>query len=368
MYKLLSALCLTVICLQASSQPVDAYVNEWGNIFMQNRQHVGLSIGIVQNGVQHTYHYGSTRKNRYAHPTDSTIYEIGSVTKTFTGFLLAHAILERKVFLLDDIRRYLDTPYTKWISNATPVRIMHLANHTSGLPKNVPAFKDGQTPAQIVDDFKGFTERDFLHQLAQVKTSSAPGAQYAYSNAGVQLLGVILQKIYNQPYAALLEQYITGPLGMRDTRLTIAPADTVRVAKGYDSAGNIMPQADMWKAIPEAGYLKSTTADMLKYLQANLDAQNDTIQLAQQVTLVKTDEGGDAIGLYWFVHQQPGAYNYVSHAGGTFGCTSYCLLVPKYNIGIVCLVNDAAPATEKALKKLAQNIAGMLVRKAGVLQ
>lgn len=363
MYKLLPAICSTIICLQASSQPVDVYVNEWANIFMQNRQHVGLSIGIIQNGVQHTYHYGTTSKGRYAHPTDSTIYEIGSVTKTFTGLLLAHAIRERKIFLLDDIRRYLDKPYTNWINDAAPVRIMHLVNHTSGLPKNVPAFKDGQTPSQIIDAFNGFTEGDFLRQLANVKTSSAPGALYSYSNADVQLLGVILEKVYRQPYAALLEQYITGPYGMKDTHLDVTPADTLRMAKGYDSVGRSMPQADMWKAIPEAGYLKSTAADLLKYLQANLDAANDTIQLTQQVTFLNTDEGGDAIGLYWFIHQQQGGFNYVSHAGGTFGCTNYCLLVPQYNIGIVCLVNDAAPATEKALKKLAQNIVGMMVKR-----
>jgi CubicO group peptidase (beta-lactamase class C family) len=150
---------------------------------------------------------------------------------------------------------------------------------------------------------------------------------------------------------------------MSDTRLTTDDYTNTRMVTGYDSAGNTMPQVDMWKAIPEAGYIKSTTRDLLKYVQANMNATNDTIMLTQHVLFKHTDEDGDDIGLYWFIRKRPDGYTRVSHAGGTFGCTSYCLMIPELQLGIVCLTNDAAPGTEHALKNLAGDFSNKLILK-----
>jgi serine-type D-Ala-D-Ala carboxypeptidase/endopeptidase len=363
MFKILLTFFILLVTTQASTQKnFDHYINERAGIYMKAKQHVGLSIGIIQDNILHTYHYGSVSKAYKLLPTDTSIYEIGSVTKTFTALLLAHAVIENKISLQDDVRKYLDTSYTKWISNKDTIKIIHLANHTSGLPKNVPAFKTAN-PLDIIRQFKDFSEDKFLRSLNMIKLNDEPGKHYSYSNADVQLLGIILEKVYNMSYADLLENYITRPYKMTDTRLTISAKDYARIVTGYDSADKAMPQADMWKAIPEAGYLKSTTIDLLKYLQANMNMKNDTVMLAQQTSFTHTDEGDNNIGLYWFIHKRPYGYTQVSHAGGTFGCTSYCLMIPELKIGIVCLTNDAVPGTEHALKDLADDLVSRLIDK-----
>jgi len=362
MFKSLMTLLLVLITTQAfTQQNIEGFINEQAKLYMQSQQHVGLSIGIIQNGAMHTYHYGSVRKDSQSLPTDTTIYEIGSVTKTFTGLLLAHAVMEKKISLQDDVRKYLDTTYTKWM-NPYEVKIIHLANHTSGLPKNVPAFKSANAE-DIIKQFHHFSENEFLQSLNGITLNVEPGKQYSYSNADVQLLGIILQKVYSMSYADLLEKYITRPYNMPDTKLTINAGDHKQMVTGYDSSGNAMPQANMWKAIPEAGYLKSSTRDLLNYLQANMDTKNDTVMLAQQTTFTHTDEDDNDIGLYWFIDKRPDGYTQVNHAGGTFGCTSYCMMIPSLKTGIVCLTNDAAPRTEHALKVLANNIANKLIIK-----
>jgi CubicO group peptidase (beta-lactamase class C family) len=154
------------------------------------------------------------------------------------------------------------------------------------------------------------------------------------------LIGLILEKVDGRPHAELLQHYITGPLGMTDTRLTVPDEDTGRIA---------------------VGYMKSTTADMVKYMQFCLDEKNAVARLSQRVTFNNTGEHDADIALYWFVKQQPGGYRELLHGGGSFGTTSLCLLVPQHRIGVICIANDAAPETEHTLTLLSEAIAKTLI-------
>jgi serine-type D-Ala-D-Ala carboxypeptidase/endopeptidase len=328
--------------------------------YIRNPKHVGLSIGILYAGKRYTFDYGTTDKTRNSLPTSRTIYEIASVTKTFTAILLAHAVLEKKLGLNDDIRTYLPGAYPNLIYRGHPITIVDLANHTAGFRKWILPIAPGATPEQMIAEFSSLSCSKFLQALRGVRLDTLPGTRYVYSNMDVELLGIILGRVYHAAYGELVNRYICKPNGMRDTRLVVPEADRRREAIGYDGNGGRMPKVLVFQAVPGAGFLKSTTADMLNYLQLNLDEKNKAIRLAHTRTSYHTGERGDDIGLCWYLHPLSDGSRLVRCAGGSFGCTSYCVIDPASQLGIVCLTNDAGAGTESELVELANEIMAYL--------
>ena len=112
-------------------QDVDVVVERAARKFMSDARAVGLSVGVLKGGKTYTYNYGEVEKGKGRLPTRHTLYEIGSVTKTLTGVLLARAAVEGRVKLDDDVRKYLDGDYPNLEFDGRPVRLVHLINHTS---------------------------------------------------------------------------------------------------------------------------------------------------------------------------------------------------------------------------------------------
>jgi len=114
--------------------PLDTLVEQSVSAFMKNNARVGISIGIIKDGQPYLYNYGSTQKEKSPLPTGNTVYELASITKTFGATLLAKAVLDKKVNLNDDIRKYLKEDYPNLEYNGTPITLLNLVNLTSGLP------------------------------------------------------------------------------------------------------------------------------------------------------------------------------------------------------------------------------------------
>jgi hypothetical protein len=127
------------------------------------------------------------------------------------------------------------------------------------------------------------------------------------------------------------------------------------MALGYNNKGKRQPPPDMWKAVPAAGYLLSTIQDMLAYIRFNIYENNLAVKLAHTTTFTHTDEDDADIGLCWFVKTING-HTAVMHGGGTFGTSSFCLVIPELKKGIVCFANDASPGTETALRNMSYAI------------
>lgn len=127
--------CLTiatsVLYGQTKQVPLDTLVKRLGETFMKDKQAVGLSIGVYNNGANYFYNFGTTEKGKTQPPTQNTVYEIGSVTKAFVSLILANAVIEKKVKLDDDIRKYLDGVYPNLEYQKKPIKLVHLANTTS---------------------------------------------------------------------------------------------------------------------------------------------------------------------------------------------------------------------------------------------
>src|SRR4030095_9368545 len=179
-------------------------------------------------------------------PTKHTIYELASITKTFTGVLLAQAVVEGKVKLDDDVRKYLDGSYPNLEFEGKPIKLFHLINHTSRLPFVMPdrpeLFRNPdpyELPKILTAIESNYTRENFYEDLHKVELDKAPGTEFKYSNSAAQLLGYILEGIYGLPYEQLVIQKIAKPLRMRETKITLSEAEKKRLAKGHYENGSI---------------------------------------------------------------------------------------------------------------------------------
>ncbi|MBF9221351.1 serine hydrolase domain-containing protein [Hymenobacter ruricola] len=312
---------------------LDSVVQRAVTEYMSNANVAGLSVGVLVGGQLHVYDFGETEKGSGVLPTPSTIYEIGSVTKTFTGTLLAQAVLDGKVRLQDDVRQYVAGQYPDLQYAGAPVRVVHLSNHTSGLPSEPPLPGTGQdpfAPGLLVDDA-------LVRQLLlSVRPDTLPGVRRAYSNFAVGLEGLILEKAYRAPYEQLLKQYIFRPYGMRHSAIAVAKRDLSRYAAGYDVEGN---RTAYWRnrLAEPAGGIRSTPHDMLLYVRGQLDRHRAAAQLSHQLTFGTAQAGA---GLNWGISTtKTGHHLRWSHDGGTDGFTSLLLIYPELEAGIVLLTN-----------------------------
>jgi len=148
-----------------------------------NPQSVGISIGIYEDGQVYTYNYGTTAPSGHIKPSSDTLYPIASITKTFTGALLAQAQSEGRLRLDDDIRKYLDGDYPNLEFAGHPIHLYDLVDHRSGLPfflpdraETRPDFKDGSTfSGRVAEIEKTYTRQDFFADLHKVKLTSPRG-------------------------------------------------------------------------------------------------------------------------------------------------------------------------------------------------
>ncbi|TKR33452.1 serine hydrolase [Luteimonas gilva] len=323
-----------------STQAVmDRTFQRLGAEFIKNGRTDGMSIAVVKDGKAHFYNFGSTTRKKTQAPTERSVYEIGSISKIFTSLLLAHAVNEGKIGLQDDIRRYLPGEYPDLAYEGTPVRIVDLANTTSALPDNLPnPFPQGKVdpdkaPFIALEAMKGFKQDQVYEELKTAKLSAKPGTKPQHSNLAADLLGRILEKIYGEPYETLVARYIEKPFGMASGTGRGRAADEV---DGYNKRQVAMPRI-YDRAFLMAGGLRYSTADMAKFLAAELAAADPAIRLSQQPAWGDPDDF--AVGLNWTLSKTVDGKPRLRMSGSTFGCSSYIEMYPDMDYGIVLLAN-----------------------------
>ena len=316
---------------------LDSLVEQSARRYFKDKEAVGLSIGVLQKGTIHFYNYGETKAGNKQLPDNHTIYEIGSTTKSFTGILLGQAILDKKIGLDDDIRRYLKGDYPNLSYRGIPIRIRDLTNHTSRITRIFPNM--WQRPDyDSLDPLHDYNRQLLYEGLHQMKMDRAPGKIYSYSNMAVALLGTILEDAYGQDYFTLVTNNILTPLQMKDTRIDIQSMPASRIAWPHNEQREVVPLWDISK-LPAMGALRSSTADMVKFISANNKEISPAIALSHRVTFGTEKEG---MGLNWFIHSTPEGYKVLEHSGGTGGSRSSLECFPQLNSGFVILTNSLA--------------------------
>ena len=361
-------LCIVMAYSQKSAIPadnklqtkLDSLVNKSAIPFMSESSRVGLSIGIIKDGKEYFYNYGSTQKEKQILPTASTIYELASNSKTFSSTLLARAVLNKKVSLTDDIRKYLNQDYPNLQYDGTPITLLNLANLTSALPNWMPdsrelfAKANPDSIAYLLDAVhRKYSRNQFYTDLHKVKLDTIPGALARHCNTAAQLFGHIMETVYGDKFATLIRNQFATPLKMKNTVLLGNGKIPASMAFGYDAKGGKMPFID-WEDMQVAASIASSTSDMLKYIKYHLNEKNEDAKLSHQPTTGDIRKG--AIALNWKITKPENGPIRISHTGGSLGFSSYVVFSPEMNSGIILFANDSDMKTQNELIKLAEMI------------
>jgi D-alanyl-D-alanine-carboxypeptidase/D-alanyl-D-alanine-endopeptidase len=342
---------------------LDSLVNKLGSDYLTTSGAPGLSIGVYANEKSSFYNFGTTESGKQIKPSQNSIYEIGSNSKTFTCLLLAQAVIEKRVKLDDDIRNYLKGNYPNLEFKGQPIQLVHLANQTSGLPDNIPDLSSimnknvDSIPDAIIAAQKNFTKQNFYDALHQVTLDTIPGYHSKHSNAAAQLLAYIIEGIYGRSYESLLKNNILSPLGMHNTivlplKETHLPFST----KGYNENKKATPSVPPNMAL-SAG-LGSSTFDMISFLKFQLNIKSEAVRLTHQAT--RHDPNGEEVGLNWWIGHAPGEILQYYYSGGTFGYSSVMVFYPEQQVAIVLLSNESDRSAEDNLYFLTEKIIAAL--------
>jgi CubicO group peptidase (beta-lactamase class C family) len=270
-----------------------------------------------------------------------TVYEIGSITKVFTSLLLADAVQRHEVALTDPVSKFLPDTAKMPERGGRTITLQDLATHTSGLPRMPDNFK----PADPANPYADYSVEQLYHFLASYHLARDIGSQYEYSNLGGGLLGHVLALRAHTDYASLVRDRITGPLGMSSTAIALSPEMKSRLAVGHSAVLQPVANWDL-PTLAGAGALRSTTADLLVFLAANLGYTTSPLAPAMKAMLDvrrPTGTGGLEVALGWHVLTAHG-HEIVWHNGGTAGYRTFIGFDRAARSGVVVLSNAGTAA------------------------
>jgi D-alanyl-D-alanine-carboxypeptidase/D-alanyl-D-alanine-endopeptidase len=315
-------------------------------------KHGGVTIGLVQHGVVRVFSYGTAKPD--------SVFEIGSITKTFTGLILAQMVEQGKVKLDDPVRELLPPDTVAKPASGSEITLIDISDQHAGLPR----MPDNFHPADNNNPYADYDAKSLYAFIAKHGVAHPADAPFLYSNLAVGLLGQALASRANVPYSTLLHDQITGPLNMRDTAIALTPEMQARFIPGYDGNGRPAHAWDL-DALAGAGGIRSTAADMLTYLQAQLhpeqlpasavsapDGKTLAAAIRNSHVIHAEVDRGTHIALNWFRIDATGSY---WHNGGTGGYSSYALFNPEKDYAVVVLYN-AGPGPDTFADKLGAHI------------
>lgn len=302
-------------------------------------RYAGVAVGLIaRDGRQVVAAYGPRSG---VTPFDgNTVFEIGSITKTFTAVILADMVAKGEVALDDPVAKLMPPGMKFPERDGKQITLLDLATQTSGLPR-LPTNLEIVNPQ---NPYATYTPAQLANFLASYELPRAIGSQYEYSNLGFGLLGMALSYKGRRDYEVLVRERVLRPLGMNDTKIALTPAMQSRLAPGHDEGGR---PAGLWDlpTLAGAGALRSTVNDMLKYVRANADSISKPLGRVLATTHVERRPTGTAnmtIGLGWHRLTRPSGRTIVWHNGGTGGYRTFAGYDESTGLGVVVLANSAA--------------------------
>ncbi len=291
-------------------------------------------------------------------PPEKWVFEIGSITKVFTGLLLAQAVVEKKVTLETTVAEVLGKDAQFADPRVAAITLKQLSTHTSGLPR-LPS----NHAAGVAEDdpYANYDEKLLLAYIQGEKLRGEGPYTCSYSNIGVGLLGYLLGRVYDSTWDKAMLEKVCRPLGLHDTAVT--PPDGLVVATPNSGKKEVKP----WHlaAVGGAGALRSTAADMLRFGEAILHPEKTPLDEAFAIALQPHAEApadGGHIGLGIFINKQDGEQT-LHHDGGTGGYRSGLQVIPAKGIVRVALINndelggsEVIAATSEAKAAAAKNL------------
>jgi D-alanyl-D-alanine-carboxypeptidase/D-alanyl-D-alanine-endopeptidase len=356
----------------ASANPAraDALLDEMvaftGQVFILDTKVPAVVIGAVRDGEMSVAGFGERAGPGSPAPDGATIMRIGSITKAFTGDVLAHLVANGMMGLAD--------PLTKWQPDLGPgangdldrVTLLDLATHSGGFPREVP-----HQPGPDNDPFSTITRDTFAGWIKKEPLLFAPGSSILYSNFGFDLLAMAMSAAAKRPYPDLLKEHITGPLDMKDTGFTLTDEQKSRLMVGHGFDGEPLPNVPTGDVIVGSGGIYSTANDLLKWMKWHLDrfsgddAEARTLDHALYLnrdglkTVSGMDESGhmDAMGLGWVGMMAKDDRPFIlQKAGGLQGTFTYIAFAPARNTAVFIAINKFDFGAAMAMGQFANDL------------
>lgn len=329
--KLIYSLCLFILFVGNSSYSQTDYTAiiqfKTDSAFRSNAI-PGILIGTSINGKHQFFTAGNAdKKNNTAFSLD-TQFEIGSISKTFTAFILESVLQKEKISDSTSIVQFLPDSLSR-NKSLSSIQLVHLLNHTSGLPR----LPDNMgTPENFMQPYANYKKEDLYAYLSKAKTNNI--GKVNYSNLGTGLAGVLAEIISGKSYEYLLNKYINKPFHLKHTGINVSQNRPKAI--GYFNK----QEAIYWdmSSLVAAGGIKSDAVDMLNYLDYIATHQSlsviqsilqKTAEINKEVAVAKgwhTLEKNEKTLLYW-------------HNGGTYGFSTFCAFNPSNKNSIIVVIN-----------------------------
>ena len=297
---------------------------------------VGAVVGVLEPAGTRIVTYGRSGAADGRPLDGDTVFQIGSVTKVFTGLLLADMVVRGEVDLEDPAARYLPEG-VRMPQRGRPITLLDLSKHWSALPSMPTNFALDAEP----EPYAAYTEAQLYEFLSTYELPREPGKQ-SYSNVGVALLGRLLARRAGMEYEPFLKARVLDPLGLSSTSVTLTPDQRARLAPGHD---RYREPVDTWemRAMPASGSLRSTVNDLLRFVATNLD---DSSPFSEAMALMRTP--GRALG---WGRSTVGGEGVYGHEGGKEGYRSAVVFNPRTRTGVVVLTNTRSDDSPMALAR-----------------
>lgn len=292
---------------------------------------VGIVVGLLEaDGSRRVVAHGSPGAG--ARPLDGeSVFEIGSITKVFTGILLADMVRRGEVRLSDPVAWHLPPGVRVPSRNGKEITLLDLATHRSGLAKMPPALEE--------KDYARYTMEQMYDFLSAYELPRDVGESYEYSNVGMALLGHALALRAGKPYETLLHERILAPLGLEETAITPTPEMERHLARGHTPFWDPAPSWNLPSMI-SAGSLRSSVHDMLDFAAASLSSDTAAVYLTMRDALraQRPGEEGYEMALGWEVYPR-GERLFAAHMGDTWGYGAFLALDLSTRRAVVVLTN-----------------------------
>lgn len=295
----------------------------------------GIAIGIVKKGkVVMAKGYGYADMEDTVLANENTVYQLGSVTKMFTGHLLAKLIRENKISITDTVSNYFPAGI-KFPGSPTgqPVTIKEIATHSSEFPR-YPANLRRTEP----DPIRGYSKEQLMKGIEMVSIDTLTGVRYNYSNFGYGILGTAMENRMGKNLSMLMETYIFAPYEMTSTSLTLHDNLMRNLATPYLEVAPYK-KTEAWDmgALSAAGNIFSSITDLNKFMIKLLeDSPVNTIQQEKYFQINETWHYG--LGCF-IIDSDKRNTQIIYHGGDIDGYASSLTLYPEHDLGFVMLTN-----------------------------
>jgi CubicO group peptidase (beta-lactamase class C family) len=301
-----------------------------------------MVIGLLDDRGSRIFSAGKLDNGTSEEVNGDTVFEICSITKTFTSLLLLELVQRGDMKLSDPVTKYLPSVVKVPAHGGKEISLLNLAAQDSGLPFNA----DNLSGSDWKERYDSYTVEKLYGFLSGYNLTNDPGSRFQYSNLGMSLLGHVMELKTGTNFEWLVVSKICQPLRIESTCITPTPKMRARMATGHDDKGKRTANFSL-QVMASAGALLSTANDLLKYLSANLGFTQSSLRpLMEQMQVIchrdQPEFGTTALPWYdWGVWSPPQS-EILGHGGGTGGCSTFIGFDKKHRCGVVVLSNQTA--------------------------